>query len=186
MVNNGIMVVPIYLYSVNHWYIWKGTWIGATVAANPWNLKSLGAEGLKGWMGCAWRLALRIAKLKWWMWHCDIVTWTWMTYDDIGWLCKFNILKIKSFHQCSPNVHWSIFCGRTSFQCAPGELVPAPWKAPEVALSVVVPAYNEDAVFGESTNAGQFGKTTDATWWYLLIYWRFIFVNCFSDHFEIF
>ena len=68
-----------------------------------------------------------------------------------------------NFHQYSPNVHWSIFCGRTSFQCAPGELVPAPSKAPEVALSVVVPAYNEDAVFGESTNAGQFGKTTDAT-----------------------
>merc|ERR1719379_1263978 len=33
---------------------------------------------------------------------------------------------------------------RTSFQCAPGELVPAAWKAPEVSLSVVVPAYNEE------------------------------------------
>ncbi|CAK9071684.1 unnamed protein product [Durusdinium trenchii] len=33
---------------------------------------------------------------------------------------------------------------RTSFQCSPGELVPAPWKAPEVVLSVVVPAYNEE------------------------------------------
>jgi len=33
---------------------------------------------------------------------------------------------------------------RTSFQCAPGELVPPAWKAPEVTLSVVVPAYNEE------------------------------------------
>lgn len=34
---------------------------------------------------------------------------------------------------------------RTSFRCAPGELVPAAWKAPELALSVIVPAYNEEA-----------------------------------------
>jgi dolichyl-phosphate beta-glucosyltransferase len=33
---------------------------------------------------------------------------------------------------------------RTSFQCAPGELVPAAWKVPELALSVIVPAYNEE------------------------------------------
>mmetsp|Transcript_14608 Transcript_14608/g.25875 ORF Transcript_14608/g.25875 Transcript_14608/m.25875 type:complete len:325 (-) Transcript_14608:111-1085(-) len=33
---------------------------------------------------------------------------------------------------------------RTSFKCAPGDLVPATWKAPEVTLSVVVPAYNEE------------------------------------------
>jgi len=35
------------------------------------------------------------------------------------------------------------YVARTSFQCAPGELVPAAWRAPEVTLSVVVPAYNE-------------------------------------------
>jgi len=33
---------------------------------------------------------------------------------------------------------------RTSFQCSPGELVVPAWKAPEVMLSVVVPAYNEE------------------------------------------
>lgn len=33
---------------------------------------------------------------------------------------------------------------RTSFQCLPGELVPAGWKAPECTLSVIVPAYNEE------------------------------------------
>jgi len=33
---------------------------------------------------------------------------------------------------------------RTSFQCAPGELVPPAWKAPLVTLSVIVPAYNEE------------------------------------------
>eukprot|EP00434_Breviolum_minutum_P008790 symbB.v1.2.007750.t1/scaffold480.1/size253386/12 len=51
-----------------------------------------------------------------------------------------------------PYIDWRYSCdkaleseiSRTSFQCAPGELVPAPWKAPEVALSVVVPAYNEE------------------------------------------
>ena len=50
------------------------------------------------------------------------------------------------------------FVDRTSFQCAPGELVPAPWKAPEVALSVVVPAYNEDL-----WKTGLVGTTTDGT-----------------------
>lgn len=33
---------------------------------------------------------------------------------------------------------------RTSFQCGPGELVHPAWKTPEVELSVVVPAYNEE------------------------------------------
>ncbi|CAE7455434.1 ALG5 [Symbiodinium necroappetens] len=33
---------------------------------------------------------------------------------------------------------------RTSFQCVPGELIPPAWKAPEVTLSVIVPAYNEE------------------------------------------
>mmetsp|Transcript_72704 Transcript_72704/g.168475 ORF Transcript_72704/g.168475 Transcript_72704/m.168475 type:complete len:319 (-) Transcript_72704:94-1050(-) len=33
---------------------------------------------------------------------------------------------------------------RTSFQCPPGELVPPAWRAPELALSVVVPAFNEE------------------------------------------
>jgi len=33
---------------------------------------------------------------------------------------------------------------RTSFQSAPGELVPPAWKAPELTLSVIVPAYNEE------------------------------------------
>lgn len=33
---------------------------------------------------------------------------------------------------------------RTSFQCTPGELVPPVWKAPELMLSVVVPAFNEE------------------------------------------
>lgn len=33
---------------------------------------------------------------------------------------------------------------RTSFECSPGELVPPSWKVPEVTLSVVVPAYNEE------------------------------------------
>jgi dolichyl-phosphate beta-glucosyltransferase len=36
------------------------------------------------------------------------------------------------------------FIARTSFQCVPGDLVPAAWKAPELSLSVVVPAYNEE------------------------------------------
>lgn len=80
---------------------WKGTWIGATVAANPWNLKSLGAEWLNGSYGLR---ASRLSPLKWC--SCDIhVTWTWMTCDDIGWLCKFNILDCVEmniqFVQCS-------------------------------------------------------------------------------------
>lgn len=33
---------------------------------------------------------------------------------------------------------------RTSFQHSPGELVPPAWKAPELTLSVIVPAYNEE------------------------------------------
>lgn len=33
---------------------------------------------------------------------------------------------------------------RTSFQFTPGELVPPTWKVPEVSISVVVPAYNEE------------------------------------------
>lgn len=51
-----------------------------------------------------------------------------------------------------PYLDWRLSCGRaleseisrTSFQYAAGELVPAAWKAPEVVLSVVVPAYNEE------------------------------------------
>jgi len=51
-----------------------------------------------------------------------------------------------------PYLDWRITCdqslesqiSRTSFRYAPGELVPPVWKAPEVTLSVVVPAYNEE------------------------------------------
>lgn len=52
----------------------------------------------------------------------------------------------------APYLDWRDTCGRpldahvarTSFPCAPGELVPPAWKAPEVTLSVIVPAYNEE------------------------------------------
>ncbi|CAE8650193.1 unnamed protein product, partial [Polarella glacialis] len=51
-----------------------------------------------------------------------------------------------------PYLDWRSTCNqslesqvaRTSFQYAPGELVPPAWKAPEVTLSVIVPAYNEE------------------------------------------
>mmetsp|Transcript_80655 Transcript_80655/g.224476 ORF Transcript_80655/g.224476 Transcript_80655/m.224476 type:complete len:327 (-) Transcript_80655:213-1193(-) len=33
---------------------------------------------------------------------------------------------------------------RTSFKCLPGELVPPAWKPPELTLSVIVPAFNEE------------------------------------------
>lgn len=36
------------------------------------------------------------------------------------------------------------YIARTSFRAGPGALVPPVWKAPEVSLSVVVPAYNEE------------------------------------------
>eukprot|EP00747_Dinoflagellata_sp_TGD_P167839 gnl/TRDRNA2_/TRDRNA2_193037_c0_seq1.p1 gnl/TRDRNA2_/TRDRNA2_193037_c0~~gnl/TRDRNA2_/TRDRNA2_193037_c0_seq1.p1 ORF type:complete len:329 (+),score=52.95 gnl/TRDRNA2_/TRDRNA2_193037_c0_seq1:43-1029(+) len=36
------------------------------------------------------------------------------------------------------------YVARTSFQAAPGELIPPAWKPPAVTLSVVVPAYNEE------------------------------------------
>lgn len=52
----------------------------------------------------------------------------------------------------APYLQWRRLCSRpleshvlrTSFQFGPGELVPPAWKAPEVALSVIVPAYNEE------------------------------------------
>lgn len=36
------------------------------------------------------------------------------------------------------------YVARTSFQCSPGELIPPAWKGPELTLSVVVPAFNEE------------------------------------------
>eukprot|EP00933_Yihiella_yeosuensis_P033654 TRINITY_DN27309_c0_g1_i1.p1 TRINITY_DN27309_c0_g1~~TRINITY_DN27309_c0_g1_i1.p1 ORF type:complete len:359 (+),score=47.93 TRINITY_DN27309_c0_g1_i1:70-1077(+) len=51
-----------------------------------------------------------------------------------------------------PYLEWRIYgsetlesqIARTSFHFLPGQLVTAPWKAPEVTLSVVIPAYNEE------------------------------------------
>lgn len=71
---------------------------------------------------------------------------------EIFLLLAFGVAVALAAFFLKPYLDWRYSCGkplesqisRTSFQCAPGELVPAPWKAPEVALSVVVPAYNEE------------------------------------------
>lgn len=71
---------------------------------------------------------------------------------EILWLVLLVIVLLGLAWLLVPYLDWREVDGkaietlisRTSFQCVPGELVPASWKAPELSLSVVVPAYNEE------------------------------------------
>ncbi|CAE7246219.1 ALG5 [Symbiodinium pilosum] len=62
------------------------------------------------------------------------------------------LVALAAIFLLKPYFDWRASCdqalesqvARTSFQCSPGELIPPAWKAPEVILSVVVPAYNEE------------------------------------------
>ncbi|CAJ1344415.1 unnamed protein product [Effrenium voratum] len=67
-------------------------------------------------------------------------------------LLVFGLAVLIAAFLLKPYFDWRFSCcqslesqvSRTSFPCSPGELVPPQWKAPEVALSIVVPAYNEE------------------------------------------
>lgn len=71
---------------------------------------------------------------------------------DLDWLVLVVAIVLAVAWLLAPYLAWREAAGRpleaqiarTSFQCAPGELVPPAWRAPELTLSVVVPAFNEE------------------------------------------
>lgn len=71
---------------------------------------------------------------------------------DLMWLIVMLSTALFLLWLFRPYWEWWLWCGqaldvqvaRASFHCEPGELIPPVWREPSVALSVVIPAYNEE------------------------------------------
>lgn len=71
---------------------------------------------------------------------------------EVIWFILGSALLLAAIWFFTPYLSWrgasvqtlETHIAKTSFRYAPGELVPPAWKAPEVVLSIVVPAYNEE------------------------------------------
>jgi len=71
---------------------------------------------------------------------------------DLWWCVVLGVVALVTLWLLKPYFEWRQTCGqpldsylsRSSFQESPSELATPAWKSPEIALSVVVPAYNEE------------------------------------------